>query len=56
MSAVRMSRRDYSRRFWAGKTRFARAVRQTLAEREARKGQVREETAGSGQKDGREKT
>jgi len=43
-----MTRRDYSRRFWEGKTRFSQAVRRTLAELERQKGQTKEE---DGQRD-----
>ncbi|WP_167369418.1 hypothetical protein [Gluconobacter albidus] len=43
MRTAVMTRRDYSRRFWEGKTRFSQAVRRTLAELERQKGQTKEE-------------
>lgn len=43
MRTAAMTRRDYSRRFWEGKTRFSQAVRRTLVELERQKGQTKED-------------
>ena len=48
MRTATVDRREYSRRFWEGKTRFSQAVRWTLAELERQKGQTKEE---DGQRD-----